>query len=104
MQEDYINPTADGNLSWRCVGVQNRLHKVSMRRCARVIRSVRWLENESRELPTYEGFIYTLAMILRTWYTSMEPQQGTQYWGSFVKQFAHTFELADEHPAINTAL
>ena len=34
---------------------KNRLHEVSMRRCARVTRSVQWVENELRELPTYEG-------------------------------------------------
>ena len=34
---------------------KNRLHKVSMKRCARTTRSVRWVENELRELPTYEG-------------------------------------------------
>ena len=78
MQEYYINPTADGNLSWRCTssctsnsgealeGWKNRLHEVSMRKCARVTRSVRWVENESREIPTYEGFIHTLEMTPRT--------------------------------------
>ena len=62
MQEDHINPTVDGNLSWRCVssftsdsgealkGWKNRLHEVSMRRCARVTSSVRRVENELREL------------------------------------------------------
>ena len=34
---------------------QNRLHEVSMRRCARITRSVRWVEAQSIELPTYEG-------------------------------------------------
>ena len=52
MQEDYINSTADGNLSWQSASSctsnsgealenwKNRLHEVSMRRCARVIRFV----------------------------------------------------------------
>ena len=52
MQEDYINTTIDGNLSWRCTsscsydlgealeGWKNRLHEFSMRRCARVTRFV----------------------------------------------------------------
>ena len=51
LKEDYINPTADGNLSWRCVSSctldsgealenwQNRLHEVYMRRCARITKS-----------------------------------------------------------------
>ena len=34
---------------------KNRLHEVSMRRCARLTRSVRWVENELREIPTFEG-------------------------------------------------
>ena len=69
MQEDYTNPTVNGNLSQRCAssctsdssealeGWQNKLHEVSMRRCARVTRSVQWVDTESRELPTYESFI-----------------------------------------------
>ena len=48
LKEDYINPTMDGNLSWRCTSSctsdlgealknsQNRLHDVSMRRCVRI--------------------------------------------------------------------
>jgi hypothetical protein len=53
--EDYVNPTIDGILNWRsitsCVtdsdtGLENwqqRLHKVSTRRCARIDRAVRWV-------------------------------------------------------------
>jgi hypothetical protein len=53
--EDYINPTVDGVLSWRiitsCVtysgtGLENwqqRLHKVSTRICARIDRTVIWV-------------------------------------------------------------
>ena len=52
MQEDYINPTTDGNLSQKsgssCTfdlgealeGWKNILHEVSMRRCASVTRLV----------------------------------------------------------------
>jgi len=84
MHEDHISPTVDGNLSWKRMSSctsdsgealenwKNRLHEVSMRRCARVTRSVRWVETESRELPTYEGFIHTLEMTPRAWYTSMD--------------------------------
>ena len=51
-KEDYINPIADGNLSWWSVisctsdsgdaleNWKNRLHEVSMRRCARIIEFV----------------------------------------------------------------
>ena len=78
MHKDHISPTADGNLSWKCVSSctsdlgealenwKNRLHEVSMRRCARVTSSMRRVETESRELPTYESFIYTLDMAPKT--------------------------------------
>ena len=116
IQEDYTNITIDGNLSWRCVssctfdsrealeGWKNRLHKVSMRRCARVTRSVWRVENESGELPTYEGFIYTLEMTLRTWYTSMELWQESQDLEIIANQFAHTLEFPDGHPTIDAVL
>ena len=39
------------------------LHELSMRRCMRVTRYVRWVENELRELPTYEG-LHKLASFL----------------------------------------
>ena len=53
LQEDYINPTADSNLSWKCESSctldsgealekwKNRLHEVSSRKCARITKSVR---------------------------------------------------------------
>ena len=52
MQEDYINLTIDGNLSWKSASsckfnsgealenMKNRLHEVSMRRCNKITRSV----------------------------------------------------------------
>ena len=67
LKEDYINPTADGNLSWRCArsctskseealeNWKNRLHEVSMRRCARITKYVQRVGTQSRPLPTYEG-------------------------------------------------
>ena len=66
-KEDYINSTTDGKLSWRSVSSctsdsgdamenwQNRLHEVSMRRCARVTRVVQKVGIETSTLPTYEG-------------------------------------------------
>ena len=78
MHKDHISPTADGNLSWKCVSSctsdsgedlgnwKNRLHEVSMRRCARFARYVQRVETESRELPTYKIFIYTLDMKPKT--------------------------------------
>ena len=53
LREDYINPTADGNISWKCESScisdsgerlekwQNRLHEVSSRKCARITNSIR---------------------------------------------------------------
>ena len=90
MHEDRINPTTDGNLSWKCTSSctsdsgealenwKNRLHEVSMKRCARVTRSLQQVETDSRELPTYESFIYTLDMSPKTCYTSEELQKGFQ--------------------------
>ena len=52
LQEDDLNPTMDGNLSWKSASSctsnsgealengKNMLHEVSMRRCTRVTRSV----------------------------------------------------------------
>jgi hypothetical protein len=65
--EDYVNPTADGVLSWWSItscatdsdtGLENwkqRLHEVSMRRCARIDRAVRWVGTEIREPPSFHG-------------------------------------------------
>ena len=90
MQEDYTSPIANRNLSWKCASSytsdlgealenwKNRLHEVSMRRFARVTRYLQQVETESRELPTYESFIYTLDMTPKTCYTSEDMRQGAQ--------------------------
>ena len=69
-KDDYIHPTMDGNLSWRsassCTSYsgealgnwKNRLHEVSIRRCIKVTQSMPWVENQLRDLPTYEGFTH----------------------------------------------
>ena len=109
MHEDHISPTADGNLSWKSTSSytsdsgealenwQNRLHEVSMRRCARVTRSMRRVETKSRELPTYENFIYPLDMEPKTWDNSEQLRQGTQ-------QVTHTVPNADKHPIIHSTI
>jgi hypothetical protein len=63
--EDYVNPTADGVLSWwsitSCatdsdIGLENwqqRLHEVSTQRCARIDRAVRWVGTKIREPPSF---------------------------------------------------
>jgi hypothetical protein len=65
--KDYINPTADGVLSWRSItscasdsdtGLENWkqcLHEVSTRRCTRIDRAVRWVGTEIREPPSFHG-------------------------------------------------
>ena len=65
--EDYINPTTDGILSWQritsCVtdsdtGLENwqqRLHEVSTRICARIDRIVRWVGTKIREPLSFHG-------------------------------------------------
>ena len=74
-KEDYINPMADGNLSWRSVSSctsnsgdalenwQNILHEVSMHRCVKFTRVVHRVGAEASVLPTYEGF-HNLASFL----------------------------------------
>jgi hypothetical protein len=64
---NYINPTTDMILSWRSItsctidsyiGLENwqqRLHEVSIRRCARIDHAVRWLGVEIREPPSFHG-------------------------------------------------
>ena len=66
-QSDYINPTAEGNISWRCdsscasdleVGLenwQNRLYEVSARRCAFMTKSLRWIGVEVKDIPSFHG-------------------------------------------------
>jgi hypothetical protein len=64
---DYINPTADGVLSWQIItscttdsdtGLENwkqRLHKVSTRRCAKIDYAVRWIGTKIIEPPCFHG-------------------------------------------------
>ena len=75
LKEDYINPIVDGNMRWRCVSSctldsgealenwKNRLHEVSMRRCAKITKSVRRVGTQSQLLPSYE-VLPNLAMFL----------------------------------------
>jgi hypothetical protein len=66
-EEYYVNPTADGVLSWRSItscasdseiGLENHyqiLHEVSTRRCARIECAIRWVSTEVREPPIFHG-------------------------------------------------
>ena len=105
LHDDYISLTADGNLSWKCASSctsdagealenwQNRLHEVSMRKCARVTRSMRRVEAKSRELPTYESFTYTLDTTHKTHDSSEQLRQETQQVTPLVLRI-------DKHPII----
>jgi hypothetical protein len=65
--QDYINPTANGNLSWRSDSAcsldleealenwQNNMYEVSTRQCARITREVRWIGTIVSNLPTFDG-------------------------------------------------
>lgn len=65
--EDWVNPTADGRISWECQSSftsnsdeeieqwQNRLHEVTTLNCNMMIRSLCCIIIEARELPTYDG-------------------------------------------------
>ena len=66
-QSDYINPTEEGNISWRCdsscasdsdVGFenwQNRLYEVSAHRCAFMTKSLRWIGAEVKYISSFHG-------------------------------------------------
>ena len=66
-QIDYINPTVEGNISWRCdsscasdsdVGLEkwkNRLYEVSARRCAFMTKSLRWIGAEIKDILSFDG-------------------------------------------------
>jgi hypothetical protein len=65
--EDYVNPTVDGVLSWWSItsctidsdtGLENwqqRLHEVSTQRCARIDHTVSWVGTEIIEPPSFHG-------------------------------------------------
>jgi hypothetical protein len=67
---DYVNSTADGALIWRSInsctselepGLKNwqqRMHEVSIRRCAHMTKSVHWIGIELCDPPKYYGFTY----------------------------------------------
>ena len=69
-QSDYINPTAEGNISWQCdnscasdsdVGLenwQNRLYEVSAPRCAFMTKSLRWIGAEIKDTPSFDRLAY----------------------------------------------
>ena len=64
-----MNLTANGRISWEPESSctldsdeeierwQNRLHEVTMLNCNMMIRSLRFMTIEARELPTYDGVI-----------------------------------------------
>jgi hypothetical protein len=66
-QHDYINPTADGNLSCRSDNAcssdseealenwHKKMYKVSIRRCAILTREVHWIGTTVSNLPTFDG-------------------------------------------------
>lgn len=67
LQDDYINPTANGMLSWHCASSctsnseeglenwKNIMHEVSGRRCARLTRSLCWTGAQVCEVPMFDG-------------------------------------------------
>jgi len=66
-EEDYVNSTADGTLSWRRItscssnsdteleNWQQRLHEVSIRKCTRIDCAIRWVGTKIREPPSFHG-------------------------------------------------
>jgi hypothetical protein len=66
-QQDYINPIADGNLSWRSESAcssdskealykwKNNMYEFFAWRCARLTREVRWIDTTVSNFPTFDG-------------------------------------------------
>jgi hypothetical protein len=66
-QHDYINPTTDGNLSWRSDNTcssyseeelekwKKKMYEFSAWRCARLTREVHWIGTKVSNLPTFDG-------------------------------------------------
>jgi hypothetical protein len=66
MRDEYVNPTADGTVSWRSIcssdtdseealqNWQEHNHELSSRWCANV-KAVRWIGTELRDPPIYDG-------------------------------------------------
>jgi hypothetical protein len=75
-QQDYINPTTDGNLSWRSDNAcssdseealenwKNKMYEVSTWRCARLTREVRWIDTTVSNLPTFDGLNHLETFLL----------------------------------------
>ena len=67
ISEDYIHPTAEGEVGWRSAssassdsdGVlenwQNHMHEVSFRKCGLIMQSLHHVAMEMIALPVYEG-------------------------------------------------
>ncbi len=66
-QQYYINPTKDGNLSWKSESAclsdleqalekwHNRLYQVSTQRCARLMKSLNWIGTSVSNICTFDG-------------------------------------------------
>jgi hypothetical protein len=75
-QQDYINPTSDGNLSWRSDSAfsldskealenwKNKMYEVSSQQCARLTREIRWIGTTVSNLPTFDGFNHLETFLL----------------------------------------
>lgn len=65
--DDYVNPTTEGVLSWRGISAcsldsddeldnwKHRLHEVSARRCAHITKTLRWIRSKIYELSMFDG-------------------------------------------------
>ena len=66
-QDDYINPTIDGTLSWRYASSctsdseeglenwQNIMHEISGRQCVHLTKSLCWIGTEVCRVPVFDG-------------------------------------------------
>ena len=65
-EEDYVNPTTRGIMDWQCDSScmtdsdeglenwQNRLYELHGHRCARITNSIRWVDSQTKILPTFD--------------------------------------------------
>jgi hypothetical protein len=84
--QDYVNLTANGALSWRSISLcasnfeeglehwQQRMHKVSTRRCVHITRSMCWIGIELCNPPRYDG-LTDISMFVKTFELQVAKQQ-----------------------------
>jgi hypothetical protein len=75
-QQEYINPTTDGNLSWRSDNAcssnseeameywKKKMYEVSTWQCVRLTREVHWIDTIVSNLSTFDGLKHLETFLL----------------------------------------